>query len=178
MGSTAKIVRERTVLPLPPSLKVLWDQAGREAPELSHAAMPEVLPHTAASDQVPPKLGPLTMARNPAANPSPPMQRKMPPHEDEYMEVHEGNSEVLSNGQAASDGDEGLDHSPIQNTLSGVSHVFGVHEETDIESDHEEKIQSAQWKWHQPSPKEDMPCKELSESSSEEEQPTNKALCN
>ena len=29
------------------------------------------------------------------------------PHEDEYAEVHEGNTEVLSDGQAASDGDEG-----------------------------------------------------------------------
>ena len=51
-----------------------------------------------------------------------------------------------------------------------------MHEETDIEYDHEEKIQSAQWKWHQPSPKEDTPSQELSKSSSEEEQPTNKAL--
>ena len=98
------------------------------------------------------------------------------PYEDEYAEVHEGNAEVLSNGQVASDGDEGLGHSPIQNTLSGVSHIFGAHEGTDVESDHEEKIQSAQQKQHQPSPKEDMPSNELSESSSEEEQPTDEAL--
>ena len=98
------------------------------------------------------------------------------PHEDEYAEVCKGDAEVLSDSQAASDGDEGPDHSPIQNTLSGVSHIFGVHEETDVESDHEEKIQSAQQKWHQPSPKEDTPSKESSESSSEEEQPTNEAL--
>ena len=51
-----------------------------------------------------------------------------------------------------------------------------MHEETDVESDHEEKIQSAQQKWNQSSPKEDMPSKELSESSSEEEQPTDEAL--
>ena len=51
-----------------------------------------------------------------------------------------------------------------------------MHEETDAESDTREKIQSAQWKWHQPSPKEDTASKDLSESSSEEEQPTNKAL--
>ena len=51
-----------------------------------------------------------------------------------------------------------------------------MHEETDVESDHEEKVQSAQWKWHQSSPKEDMPSKELSKSSLEEEQPTNEAL--
>ena len=76
----------------------------------------------------------------------------------------------------ASDGDEGLGHSPIQNMLSGVSHIFGAHEETDVESDHE-KIQSAQRKQHQPSHKEDTPSKELDESSSEEEQPANEVLC-
>ena len=50
-----------------------------------------------------------------------------------------------------------------------------MHKEPDAEVD-EEKIQSAQWKRHQPSPKEDMPSKESSESSSEEEQPTDEAL--
>ena len=49
-------------------------------------------------------------------------------------------------------------------------------EETDAESDKEEKIQSTWQKWHQPRPKEDMPSKESSKSSSEEEQPTDKAL--
>ena len=44
-----------------------------------------------------------------------------------------------------------------------------MHKETDAESD-EEKIQSAQWKRRQPSPK------ESSKSSSEEEQPTDEAL--
>ena len=92
------------------------------------------------------------------------------------MEACKGEAEVLSDGQVASDGDEGQDHSPIQNTLSGVSHIFSTHEETDAESDKEEKIQSTQWKWHQPSSKEDTPSKESSELSSEEEQPTNKAL--
>ena len=76
------------------------------------------------------------------------------------MEVCGGEAEVLSNGQAASDGDEGLGCSPIGNTLSSVSHVFGAHEETDVESDHEEKTPPAQLKWHQPSPKEDTPSKE------------------
>ena len=50
-----------------------------------------------------------------------------------------------------------------------------MHEETDVESDHEEKVQPAQLKQCQPSPKEYMPSKE-SESSSEEEQPTDEAL--
>ena len=51
-----------------------------------------------------------------------------------------------------------------------------MHEETDTESDTGEKIQSVWWKRHQPSPKEDMPSKNSSESSSEEEQPTDEAL--
>ena len=53
-----------------------------------------------------------------------------------------------------------------------------MHEETDAESNTREKIQSAQWKRRQPSSKEDMPSKDSVESSSEEEQPTNEALCN
>ena len=52
-----------------------------------------------------------------------------------------------------------------------------MHGETDAESNKEEKIQSAQWKWCQPSPKEDMPSKKSSKSSSEEDQPTDEALC-
>ena len=78
----------------------------------------------------------------------------------------------------ASDGDKGQDHSPIQNTLSGVSHIFSTHKETDAGSNKEEKIQSTQQEWCQPSSKEDTPSKKSSESSSEEEQPTDEALCN
>ena len=99
------------------------------------------------------------------------------PSEDEYAEVCEDDAEVLSNGQVGSNGDEGLGHSPIRNTLSSVSHIFGIHEETNIESNHEEKVQPAQLKWRQPSPKEGTPSKESDESSSEEEQPTNEAIC-
>ena len=51
-----------------------------------------------------------------------------------------------------------------------------MHEETDVESNHE-KVQPAWLKRHQPSSKEDTPSKELEESSSEEEQPTDEALC-
>ena len=93
------------------------------------------------------------------------------------MEASKGEAELLSDGQAASNGKEGQGHAQIQNTLTGISHVFGTHEETDSESDTGEKIQSIQWKQCQPSPKEDMPSKDLSESSSEEEQPTDEALC-
>ena len=86
------------------------------------------------------------------------------------------NAEVLSNGQVASDGDEALGHSPIRNTLSGVSHFFGTHEETDVESDHEEKTPPVWQKWLQPSPKEETSSKESEESSLEEEQPTDEVL--
>ena len=99
------------------------------------------------------------------------------PHKDEYVEVCKDDAEVLSDGQTGSDGNEGPGYSPIQNTLSSVSHIFGMHEETDVESDHEEKVQPAWLKWCQPSPKEDTPSKESEESSSEEEQPTNEAQC-
>ena len=94
------------------------------------------------------------------------------------MEVSKGDTEVLSDGQVASNGNEAERSAQIQNTLSGVSHIFGTHEETDAESNTEEKIQSVWWKRHPPSSKEDMPSKELSESSSEEEQPTDEALHN
>ena len=100
------------------------------------------------------------------------------PRDDEYPEISGGNAEVLSDAQAASDGDEGPGHSPIRSTLSGVSHIFGAHEETDIESDHEEKTPPARQKRCQPSHKEEMSSKESEESSSEEEQPTDEALRN
>ena len=70
------------------------------------------------------------------------------PCDDEDAEADKGNAEVLTNGQAASEGNEGQGHAQIQNTLTGVSHNFGMHEETDAESNAEEKIQSAQQKWH------------------------------
>ena len=92
------------------------------------------------------------------------------------MEVGKDNAEVLSDDQVASNGDEGQGHTPIQNTLTGVSHVFSMHEETDAESNTEEKIQSTQQKWHQLSPKENTTSKDSGESSSKEEQPTDEAL--
>ena len=75
------------------------------------------------------------------------------------------------------DGKEGQGCPQIQNTITGISNIFGTHEETDTGSDPREKIQSIWWKWCQPCLKEDMPSKDSSESSSEEEQPTDKALC-
>ena len=94
------------------------------------------------------------------------------PYKDEYVEVCEDDAEVLSDGRMGSDGDEGPSHSPIRNTLSGVSHIFSTHKGTDVESNHKEKVQPAQLKRCQPSPKEDMPSKESEESSSKEEQAT------
>ena len=76
----------------------------------------------------------------------------------------------------ASNGKEGQGHPQIQDTLTGISQVFGTHEDTDSESNPREKIQSFQQKWHQLSPKEGMPPKDSSGSSSEEEQPTDEAL--
>ena len=76
----------------------------------------------------------------------------------------------------ASNGEEGQGCPQIQNTLTGISHFFGTHKETDAESDPGEKIQFVWWKQHQPSPKEGTPSKDLSGSSSEEEQPTDEAL--
>ena len=69
------------------------------------------------------------------------------PH-DEYAEIREGDGDILSDGQVASDGDEGPGRSPPWNTLSGVSHIFGTHKETDVESDHEEVTPSMRQKWH------------------------------
>ena len=99
------------------------------------------------------------------------------PHDDEHAEIHEGDGEVLGNGQAASDGEEGPGGSPTQNTHSGVSHIFGTHEETDGESVHEEGTPPKRQKWCQPSPKEETSSHESEElSSSEEEQLTDEAL--
>ena len=77
----------------------------------------------------------------------------------------------------ASDGEEGQEHPHTQDTLTGISQVFGGHEDTDPESDLREKIQSSWQKQSPKSPKENSPLKESNESSSEEEPPMDKALC-
>ena len=64
------------------------------------------------------------------------------------METGKGEVEVLSDSQVASDDKEGQGHPQIQNTLIGISHVFGTHEETDAESDPGEKIQSIWQRQH------------------------------
>ena len=93
--------------------------------------------------------------------------------EDENTEADKSGVETSSNGQVASDGEE---HPHTQDTLTGISQVFGTHEDTDPESKPEEKIQSIWQKWCPKSPKEDSPL-ESSESSSEEAPPTDEAFC-
>ena len=96
--------------------------------------------------------------------------------EDENAEADKGGVKTSSDGQVASDGKEGQEHPHTQDTLTGISQVFGRHENTDSESDPGKKIQSTWQKWHPKSPKEDSPLKEPSELSSEEEPPTYEAL--
>ena len=64
--------------------------------------------------------------------------------EDENAEADKGGVETSSDGQVASDGKEGQECPHTQDTLTGVSQVFGTHEDTDPESNPEEKIQSIQ----------------------------------
>ena len=61
--------------------------------------------------------------------------------EDENAKADKGGVETSSEGQVASDGEEGQEHPQTQDTLTGISQVFGRHEETDPESDPREKIQ-------------------------------------
>ena len=96
--------------------------------------------------------------------------------EDENAKADKGRVETSSGGQVASDGKEGQECPQTQDTLTGISQVFGRHEDIDPESNPGEKIQSIQQKWHPKSPKENSPLKASSESSSEEELPTDEAL--
>ena len=77
----------------------------------------------------------------------------------------------------ASDGEEGQGCPPIQDTLTGISYIFGTHKDSDSETNPREKIRSSRWKHCQPSPKENIPPNDSSESSSKEEQPIDEALC-
>ena len=97
--------------------------------------------------------------------------------EDENAEADKGGIEISSDGQVASDGKEGQECPQTQDTLTIISQVFSRHKDTDPESDPGEKIQPIQQKQCPKSPKEDSPLKASSESSSEEEPPTDKALC-
>ena len=62
--------------------------------------------------------------------------------EDGNAGEDKGGIETCSDGQVASGGKEGQEHPYTQDTLTGISQVFGGHEDTDPESDPREKIQS------------------------------------
>ena len=96
--------------------------------------------------------------------------------EDGNAREDKGRIETSSDGQVASDGEEGQEHPHTQDTLTGISQVFGGYKDTDPELDPGEKIWSIRQKHHPKSPKEDSPLKESSESSSEEELPTDEAF--
>ena len=99
--------------------------------------------------------------------------------EDDNAKEDKGGIETSSDGQVASDGKEGQECPHTQDTLTGISQVFGEHEDTDPESEPGEKIQFIQQKQCPESPKEDSSLKDSSRSSSsEEELQTNEALHN
>ena len=62
--------------------------------------------------------------------------------EDDNTEEDKGRIETSSDGQVASDGEEGQECPHTQDTLTSISQVFSGHEDTDPESDPGEKIQS------------------------------------
>ena len=62
--------------------------------------------------------------------------------EDDNTEEDKGGIETSSDGQVVSDGEEGQECPHTQDTLTGISQVFGEHEDTDPESDPGAKIQS------------------------------------
>ena len=132
-------------------LTTLWDQVGCGAPDIDPTAVPKVSLLPAASNQA---QGACWQVITLFA-PTPP--------------------KVVRCQAVASDGEE---HPYTQDTLTGISQVFGTHEDTDPESEPKEKIQSIQQKWHPKSLKEDSPLKESSKLSSEEVPPTDEALCN
>ena len=96
--------------------------------------------------------------------------------EDENTSADKGEAKISSDSQAALDGEEGQEHPQTQDMLTGVSHIFGTHEDTEPESDTGEKVQSVRWKQHPRNPKEDSPPKESSDLSSEDLPPTDEAL--
>ena len=87
-----------------------------------------------------------------------------------------GRIKSSSDEQVALDGEEEQECPLTQDTLTGISQVFGTHEDTDPESKPQEKIQFIQHKWHPKCPKENSPLKESSESSSVEAPPMDEAL--
>ena len=97
--------------------------------------------------------------------------------EEDNAEAGKSKIETSSDEQEVSEGEDQQEHPHIQDTLTGVSQLFGEHKDTDPESDSGEKVQTAQQKQCKDSCKEDSPKKDSSRSSSsKEEPPTNKTL--
>ena len=92
--------------------------------------------------------------------------------EEDNAEVGKSEIKTSSDEQEVSEGEDQQEHPHTQDTLTGVSQLFGKHEDTDPESDSGEKVQTARKKQHKDSPKKNS----SSSSSSEEELPTNEAL--
>ena len=72
-------MREWTTPHLQLSLTTLSDWVGHEAPQINHAAMPEVSPPSAPCDQALPTPRSLTEARNEAVIPNSPTRRRTTP---------------------------------------------------------------------------------------------------
>ena len=99
--------------------------------------------------------------------------------EEDNDKVDKGETEASSDKQEVSKGEDKQEYPHTQDTLTGITQLFSEHEDTDPESDSEEKVQTAQKRQHKDSPKEDSPKKYSSESSSsEEEPPTDEVLHN
>ena len=64
--------------------------------------------------------------------------------EDGNTEEDKGRIETSSDGQVASDGEEGQERPHTQDTLTSISQVFSRHQDTDPELDTRVKIQSIQ----------------------------------
>ena len=62
--------------------------------------------------------------------------------EDDNTEEDKGGIETSGDRQVASDGEERQECPHTQDTLTGISQVFGEHEDTYPESDPGEKVQS------------------------------------
>ena len=61
--------------------------------------------------------------------------------EDGNAKADKGGTETSSDGQVASDIEEGQEFPPTQDTLTSISQVFSTHEDTDPESNPREKVQ-------------------------------------
>ena len=97
--------------------------------------------------------------------------------EEDNVEAGKSGIETSSDEQEVSKGEDQQECPHTQDTLTGVSQLFGEHEDTDPESNSGQKVQTAWQKQCKDSPKEDSPKKDSSRSSSsEEEPPTNEAL--